>query len=356
MNNNIKDVLKKYGLEADTQVYGNGHINDTYVLEDGKYILQRINTNIFKNPDELMENVLNVTEFLKKKITEQGGNPDRGTLTVIKTTEGKTFHQTEDGSVYRVYKFIENTRTIESCGSAEDLYHAGVGFGRFQKMLSDFPVEILHETIKDFHNTPKRLEALKTAIANDKAGRASSVQKEIEFALKYEKDASIVVDGIADGSISLCVTHNDTKLNNILFEEDSTEVVCVIDLDTVMPGSRLYDVGDALRVGGSTAAEDEPDLEKVWFNEKAFEAFVKGYLSEVGDVLTERELELLPFGVRLITYEQGVRFLTDYLDGDTYYKIHREHHNLDRARNQFKLVADLMDKEAHMKAFVSSLL
>ncbi len=356
MCNNVQEILEKYGLEFHVQSFGNGHINDTYVSEDGKYILQRINTSIFKNPDELMENILNVTEFLKKKIAEQGGNPDRETLTVIKTIDGKLFHQTEDGNVYRVYKFIQNTRTVESNGSAEDLYHAGVGFGRFQKMLSDFPVEILHETIKDFHNTPKRIEALKVAIANDKAGRAASVQEEIEFALKYEKDASIVVDGIADGTIPLCVTHNDTKINNILFEKDSTEVVCVIDLDTVMPGSRLYDVGDALRVGGSTAAEDETDLEKVWFNERAFEAFVKGYLSELGDVLTEKELKLLPFGVRLITYEQGVRFLTDYLDGDTYYKIYSEHHNLERTRNQFKLVADLLEKEEQMIAFVSSLL
>lgn len=355
MSNNMQEILEKYGLEFDVQAFGNGHINDTYVSEDGKYILQRINTNIFTNPDELMENILNVTEFLKEKIVMQGGDPDRETLTVIKTIDGKLFHQTADGSVYRVYKFIQNTRTVESNGSAEDLYHAGVGFGHFLKMLSDFPVEKLHETIKDFHNTPKRLEALKAAISNDKAGRAASVKEEIEFALKYEEDAKIVVDGIADGSISLCVTHNDTKINNILFEKDGTEIVCVIDLDTVMPGSLLYDVGDALRVGGSTAAEDEPDLDKVWFNEKAFEAFVKGYLSEVGDVLTEKELELLPFSVRPITYEQGVRFLTDYLEGDTYYKIHREHHNLDRTRNQFKLVADLMEKEEHMKAFVRSL-
>lgn len=254
MSNNMQEILEKYGLEFDVQAFGNGHINDTYVSEDGKYILQRINTNIFTNPDELMENILNVTEFLKEKIVMQGGDPDRETLTVIKTIDGKLFHQTADGSVYRVYKFIQNTRTVESNGSAEDLYHAGVGFGHFLKMLSDFPVEKLHETIKDFHNTPKRLEALKAAISNDKAGRAASVKEEIEFALKYEEDAKIVVDGIADGSISLCVTHNDTKINNILFEKDGTEIVCVIDLDTVMPGSLLYDVGDALRVGGSTAA------------------------------------------------------------------------------------------------------
>ena len=355
MGEKLQTILEKFGLEADAKPYGNGHINDTYILADSKHILQKINTNIFKNPDELMQNILNVTEFLKKKIGAQGGDTERETLTVVKTTDGKLYYEDENGHVYRVYKFIERTRTVESAGSEDDLYQAGVAFGHFQKLLSDFPVEKLYETIKDFHHTPKRVEALKAAIAEDKAGRASSVQKEIEFALDFAKDAAVVVDGIADGSISMCVTHNDTKINNILFEEDSSKAVCIIDLDTVMPGSLLYDVGDALRVGGSTAAEDETDLEKVHFNEKAFEAFVKGYLTEVKGVLTDKELELLPFGVRLMTYECGIRFLTDYLNGDTYFKIHREHHNLDRARNQFKLVADLAAKEENMKAFVRSL-
>lgn len=355
MGEKLQTILKKFGLEADAKPYGNGHINDTYILADSKYILQKINTNIFKNPDELMQNILNVTEFLKKKIEAQGGDTERETLTVVKTTDGKLYYEDDNGDVYRVYKFIERTRTVESAGSEDDLYQAGVAFGHFQKLLSDFPVEKLYETIKDFHHTPKRVEALKAAIAEDKAGRASSVQKEIEFALDFAKDADVVVDGMADGSISMCVTHNDTKINNILFEKDSSKAVCIIDLDTVMPGSLLYDVGDALRVGGSTAAEDETDLEKVHFNEKAFEAFVKGYLTEVKGVLTEKELELLPFGVRLMTYECGIRFLTDYLNGDTYFKIHREHHNLDRARNQFKLVADLAAKEENMKTFVRSL-
>lgn len=355
MGEKLQTILKKFGLEADAKPYGNGHINDTYILADSKYILQKINTNIFKNPDELMQNILNVTEFLKKKIEAQGGDTERETLTVVKTTDGKLYYEDDNGDVYRVYKFIERTRTVESAGSEDDLYQAGVAFGHFQKLLSDFPVEKLYETIKDFHHTPKRVEALKAAIAEDKAGRASSVQEEIEFALDFAKDADVVVDGMADGSISMCVTHNDTKINNILFEKDSSKAVCIIDLDTVMPGSLLYDVGDALRVGGSTAAEDETDLEKVHFNEKAFEAFVKGYLTEVKGVLTEKELELLPFGVRLMTYECGIRFLTDYLNGDTYFKIHREHHNLDRARNQFKLVADLAAKEENMKTFVRSL-
>ena len=355
MSENLQIILEKFGLQSDAAPYGNGHINDTYILADSKHILQRVNTSIFKNPDELMQNILNVTEFLKKKIEAQGGDPERETLTVVKTTDGKIYYETQEGDAFRVYKYIERTRTVESAGTEDDLYRAGVAFGHFQKLLSDFPVEKLYETIKDFHHTPKRVEALKAAIAEDKAGRASSVQKEIDFALEYAKDAAVVVDGMADGSISMCVTHNDTKINNILFEENDSKAVCIIDLDTVMPGSLLYDVGDALRVGGSTAAEDETDLDKVQFNEKAFEAFVKGYLTEVKGVLTEKELELLPFGVRLMTYECGIRFLTDYLNGDTYFKIHREHHNLDRARNQFKLVADLAEKEENMKAFVRSL-
>lgn len=355
MSTTLQEILENFNLQANAKPYGNGHINDTFIVEGEEYILQKINTSIFQNPDELMENISNVTNFLKEKISALGGNPDRETLSVIKTRDHKLYFRTKEGDVYRTYKYITNTRTVESNGSESDLYHAGIGFGRFQKMLSDFPVEILHETIKDFHHTPKRVEALKAAIAEDKVGRAASVQEEIAFALDYAKEADVVLNGIADGTISKCVTHNDTKINNILFEADGEDAVCVIDLDTVMPGSLLYDVGDALRVGGSTAAEDETDLEKVHFNEKAFEAFVKGYLSEVRDVLTERELELLPFGVRLMTYECGIRFLTDYLNGDTYFKIHREHHNLDRARNQFKLVADLAAKEEVMKSFVCNL-
>ena len=354
MELNLHDILQQFAVDAEVQPYGNGHINDTYCVTYPRYILQRINTGIFKNPDELMENIENVTSFLRKKIELNGGDPKRETLTVIKTVDRKNYYRYDENNVFRMYLFVENTKSIENSKTPEDLYEAGVGFGRFQRMLSDYPADTLHESIKDFHHTPKRVEALKQAILENKAGRADSVKAEIDFALEQSVWADKVIKGIAEGRIPLRVTHNDTKINNILFDEKTGKAVCVIDLDTVMPGSMLYDFGDALRVGGSTGAEDETDLSKVWFDEKAFEAFAKGYLSELKDDLAKDELELLPFSVKLMTYECGIRFLTDYLNGDTYFKIHREHHNLDRARNQFKLVADIAGKESRLTEIVSA--
>lgn len=352
---NLNEILSKFNLESEIEQYGNGHINDTYIVNPQNYILQRINTNIFKNPEKLMENIENVTTFLRKKIEERGGNPDRETMCVIHTADGKNFYRYDDDHVFRIYKFISDTKTIEDNATPEILYNAGKGFGRFQSMLSDFPVEILHETIEDFHNTPKRVEALKTAVKEDKAGRVNLVQREIEFALKNAEFADKVTSGIERGEIPMRVTHNDTKINNILFDNETEEAVCVIDLDTVMPGSALYDFGDALRIGGSTAAEDETNLDKVCFNINAFEYFAKGYCSEMMSSLTQTEIELLPFSVKLLTYECGIRFLTDYLNGDTYFKIHRENHNLDRARNQFKLVEDMAEKENELKLIVKGL-
>jgi len=355
MQPNLNDILQQFAVDAEVQPYGNGHINDTYCVTYPGYILQRINTGIFKNPDELMENIENVTAFLRKKIVENGGDPERETLTVIKTADGKNCYHCDENNVFRMYLFVEGTKSIENSKSPEDLYEAGVGFGHFQRMLSDYPAETLHESIKDFHHTPKRVEALKQAIRENRAGRVDSVRAEIEFALEQSVWADKVIKGIEDGHIPLRVTHNDTKINNILFDEETGKAVCVIDLDTVMPGSMLYDFGDALRMGGSTGAEDETDLSKVWFDENAFEAFAKGYLSEMKGDLMKDELELLPFSVKLMTYECGIRFLTDYLNGDTYFKIHREHHNLDRARNQFKLVADIAEKEERLSAMIKEI-
>ncbi|MCI9188097.1 MAG: aminoglycoside phosphotransferase family protein [Lachnospiraceae bacterium] len=340
------DILQHFEIETNAESYGNGHINDTYLVTMPRYILQRINTSIFTNPDELMDNIENVTAFLRRKLIAAGGDADRGTLTVVPAKDGGKYYKVDDNNVFRVYRFIEGTKTIENSKTAEDLYEAGVGFGNFQKLLADFPVDRLYETIRDFHHTPKRIEALREAVREDKAGRAESVKKEIEFALENAGWADSVVKGMEDGRIPVRVTHNDTKINNILFDQESGKAVCVIDLDTVMPGSALYDFGDVLRMGGSSAAEDETDLDKVWFEVSAFEAFARGYLSEMKDALTETEIALLPLSVKLMTYECGIRFLTDYLNGDTYFKIHREHHNLDRARNQFKLVADISAREA----------
>lgn len=355
-NLDLNAIFAQFHTETAIAPYGNGHINDTYCCEPTKYILQRINTSIFTDPDALMENIERVTEFLSEKIKEAGGNPERETLTVIKTKDGKNYYRYDDENVFRMYTFITRTKSIEGDKTLTDLYHAGKGFGKFQQMLSDYPADTLHETIKDFHHTPKRVEALKTAVAEDKAGRAASIRTEIDFALKHAVCAETVLNGINAGEIQLRVTHNDTKINNILFDEITGEAVAVIDLDTVMPGSMLYDFGDALRMGGSTAAEDETNLDVVHFDKACFESFAKGYLSETKDVLTEKEIELLPFSVKLMTYECGIRFLTDYLNGDTYFKIHREHHNLDRARNQFKLVQELDQMEHELKDIVKTLL
>lgn len=345
---NLNEILGKFAVEANALPYGNGHINDTYRVGASHYVLQRINTAIFKDPEQVMENIERVTAFLRKKIVERGGDPERETLTIIKTADGKNCYRYDEDNVFRMYRFVENTKSIEESREPENLYAAGVGFGRFQKMLSDYPADTLYESIKDFHHTPKRVEALKEAIRENRTGRVASVQAEIEFALEQAVWADTVIKGIEAGEIPLRVTHNDTKINNILFDQESGEAVCVIDLDTVMPGSMLYDFGDALRMGGSMAAEDETDLAKVRFDVNAFRAFAEGYLSEMKEELTKTELELLPFSVKLMTYECGIRFLTDYLNGDTYFKIHRELHNLDRARNQFKLVADIAKKEPEL--------
>ncbi len=345
-------ILSQFNITSTIEPYGNGHINDTFCTETPKYILQRINTAIFRKPEDLMENVRRVTAFLRTKIEAEGGDPDRETLTVIPTVDGKDCYTVDAEHVYRVYRFIGGTKTVENDKTLDDLKEAGRGFGRFARMLADFPVEVLHETIRDFHHTPKRVDALKKAIQDDLAGRAASVQSEIEFALEGSAFADTVINGIEKGLIPLRVTHNDTKINNILFDAKDGRAVSVIDLDTVMQGSMLYDFGDALRMGGSTGAEDETDLSLVHFNCDAFRYFAEGYLSEMGDTLTEEELRLLPFSVKLMTYECGIRFLTDYLNGDTYFRIHHEHHNLDRARNQFKLVAELSEKEEELAAIV----
>ena len=351
----LNSILNEFILDSEIDSYGNGHINDTYITNTKNYILQRINTNIFKKPDELMQNIENVTKHIRCKMKALGRDEDRSTLTVVKTRKGESFVKCDDDHVYRVYKFIGGSETIEKAESDVHMYNAGRGFGEFQQMLTDYPVDTLFDTIPNFHNTVKRVEALENAIRENRTGRLLFVKDEVEFALSRAKDAAVILEGIEDGSIPLRVTHNDTKINNILFDAKTKDAVCVIDLDTVMPGSALYDFGDALRMGGSTGAEDEIDLDKVWFNAEAFETFAKGYCSEMSKKLTEREKELLPFSAKLLTYECGIRFLTDYLDGDTYFKIHRENHNIDRARNQFKLVADIAKKEDELNKIVKGL-
>lgn len=357
MEYNLNEIFKKFGFNFDYSPYGNGHINDTYLC-DGmpKLILQKINSNVFKNPESVMENIYNVTEHLKKKITQYGGDPRRETLNVIRTTDGKNFYKADDNNYFRMYYYVDNSLSFDYAEDPMLLYHAGKAFGKFQRLLDDFPIDMLHETIIDFHNTPIRVHQLEKAKQDNIAGRINRVSKELEFADKYSKYASLITDSIENGTIPMRVTHNDTKLNNVLFDNKTKEGLCVIDLDTVMPGSALYDFGDALRFAASSGAEDEKNLDLIWFDLDKFEFFAKGFLEETKDCLTPKEIELLPMSVLLMTYECGTRFLADYLNGDTYFKIHYENHNLDRARTQFKLVKDIESKFDIMHDIIKKLL
>lgn len=359
----IEEVIEQFQLPGkliSREPYGNGHINDTFLLvydvnaaKTKRYILQRMNHEIFKQPAELMENIAGVTGYLSEIIKKQGGNPERETLNVIKTKDGKNFYVDSSGNYWRIFLFIEDTVCLEKVESAQDFYDSAVAFGNFQRMLADYPAKTLYETIPDFHHTPARFENLKKAIAEDKMGRAAAAEKEIDFALKREKDTAVLTDLLKEGKLPLRVTHNDTKLNNILFDKDSKKALCIIDLDTVMPGLSHYDFGDSIRFGASTGAEDEKDLSKIEIDLSLFEAFTKGFLEGCAGSLTDKEVEMLPMGAKLMTYECGIRFLADYLEGDTYFKIHREGHNLDRARTQFKLVADMEKKWDEMAAIVA---
>ena len=347
------NILKQYNIQSDAKPYGDGHINSTYICPP--YILQKINTEVFKNPVELMENVENVTEHIKKKLKAAGRDESRETLTIVKTTQGKNFCQSGD-EYFRVYKFIDNAYTMNSPKNPEMLESAAAAIGDFQSMLADFPAETLHETIVDFHNTPARIAQLKSAIDKNLSGRLSEVSPEVDFALLRADSMALVVDGIADGSVPLRVSHNDTKLNNIMFDNDTDKGICVIDLDTVMPGSFLYDYGDFLRFAASTAPEDEKDLSKVHFDMDVFRTFTKGYLSAAGKTLTENEIELMPYSIRLMTYECGIRFLADHINGDIYFGKHYEGQNLDRARTQFKLVSEIESKTEEMKEYIKSII
>lgn len=357
----VKQVAEQFVIEGEireARSYGNGHINDTYLVTTKKdgverhFILQRINTSIFKNPDELMENILGVTRHLGKKIQAVGGGVARETLSVIPTCDGKSYYETPEGDCYRMYAYIEHTDSLEQIEHATDFYAAAEAFGNFQYLLADYPADTLHETIPDFHHTKKRYERFLAVVEEDALGRAAEVAEEIAFVKAREQDMSVIVEALLQGEIPLRVTHNDTKLNNVLMDKDSGKGICVIDLDTVMPGSSLYDFGDSIRFGANHAAEDEVDLSKVWLDLELFEAYVSGYLKGCKGALTQREIELMPMGAKLMTLECGMRFLTDYLEGDIYFKIHREGHNLDRCRTQFALVADMEEKWEQMHEIV----
>lgn len=349
-----KELIEQFQVEQDVvsiEPYGSGHINHTYLAEMSqgkKYILQGINTTIFKNTDELMENIINVTSYLREEIIRTGGDPKRETLTVVMTKNGKSYYTDEDGSKWRVYEFIEGAQTFDAVESKEDFYQSAVAFGKFQAQLANFPADTLHETIPNFHNTAKRYQDFEKAVEADVKGRAAEVQEEIAFVRARKGEVSELHDMLAKGELPLRVTHNDTKLNNIMIDSKTHQAICVIDLDTVMPGLSAHDFGDAIRFGANTAAEDEPDVSKVSLSLELFEIYVKGFLEGCGGRLTPNEVKALPMGAKMMTLECGMRFLADYLEGDVYFKIAREKHNLDRCRTQFALVADMEKKWQQM--------
>jgi Ser/Thr protein kinase RdoA (MazF antagonist) len=336
--------------------HGSGHINDTYLVTcqapgaPVRYILQHINRHVFHNPIAVMENVERVTAHLA---AQAAGQPDsaRRALQLIPARDGRNWHIDAQGETWRAYRFIENAHTYETATSTGQAFQAARAFGHFQQQLSSLPPPRLHETIPDFHNTPKRFAALERAIVADAAGRAALAKPEIDFARSLQATTGILLDA----GLPERITHNDTKFNNVLLDDKTGEAVCVIDLDTVMPGLALYDFGDMVRTTTSPAVEDEQDLSKVRMQFPMFEALVRGYLETAGAFLTAAEKKYLAFSGKLITFEIGIRFLTDYLVGDTYFKVHREGHNLDRCRAQFKLVESIEQQEDEMNRLVESI-
>jgi len=353
----LQSIARAFAFPGEVRTadrYGSGHINDTYRVAcaaargaESLFILQRINHRIFKQPVALMENIRRATTHLGGKLA---GRSDRSrrVLQLVPARTGASCHQDAQGGYWRAYLYIAQARTFDAVESPAQARAAARAFGRFQALLADLPDPALHETIPDFHNTPKRYAAFEAAVSADVAGRAALARPEIEFARRR----AAITRGLLDAGLPQRVTHNDTKLNNVLIDEMTGEGICVIDLDTLMPGLALYDFGDMVRTATSPAVEDERDLSKVTMQFPMFEALVRGYLEEAGGFLTPAERGLLAFSGKLITFEIGLRFLTDFLSGDVYFRVHREHHNLDRCRTQFRLVESIEEQEARMTRFV----
>ena len=358
----LSEVLGAYDFPATligTVRYGQGHINDTFCVvcqpQEGdavRFILQGLSLAAFPHPEELMENFIGITSYLRDKVVAVGGDPLRETLSLVKTRDGKDFYTDSNGKVWRLTPFIENTDCFQS--ATPELFEASArAFGRFQFMLQGYPAETLHETIVNFHNTEDRFAKFEAALAADKLGRAKDIADEIKFVMDRKADCSVALQALREGKLPLRVTHNDTKLNNILIDRDSHEGICVIDLDTTMPGLSINDFGDSIRFGANHSKEDEKDLSKVNFDIELYEVYARGFLEGAQGSLTPAELEYLPWGARLMTLECGIRFLTDYLDGDHYFRIHRPEHNLDRCRTQFKLVRDMEEQFEAMAAVIA---
>lgn len=346
----LQEAMAAWGFDktaVKAERYGQGHINDTFCVEaqegqeQHRYILQRMSAAAFRHPEQLMANIVGVTDYLSEKIQQEGGDPERETVTVKRTCDGDCFFTDREGGSWRVYPFIEDTECLQTAVTPELFEASARAFGRFQYMLRDYPADTLYETIERFHDTENRYQNLMKAIEADVCGRAAGVQAEIEFAKARKADCSVCLQALREGKLPLRVTHNDTKLNNILIDKTSGKGLCIIDLDTVMPGLACNDFGDSIRFGANHNAEDERDLNKVNFDLELFEVYTRGFLQGAQGVISSQEKEYLPWGARLMTLECGMRFLTDYLEGDHYFAVHREGQNLDRCRTQFKLVSDM---------------
>lgn len=356
----LEDAVYAFGFGPQcsyVKPFGEGHINETYAVympgQDGKevplYVLQRININVFKNPDQVMDNIFGVTEYLRNIIRQEGGDLDRETLSYIKTKDGESYFEDDNGQPWRCLHYVPNSVCYQQVERPEQFYQSALSFGHFLKQLGEYPAESLYETIPQFHDTRKRFRDFVEAERKDVKNRARVCRSEIDFVLAREKDCGTLMEQLEDGVLPLRVTHNDTKLNNILFDKDTEKGLCIIDLDTIMPGLAANDFGDSIRFGASTAEEDEQDLEKVHFDIDLYEIYVKGYLEMAKEVLTPAEIESLPWGARLMTLECGMRFLADFLQGDVYFKTAYPEHNLVRARTQFRLVKEMEEQFDKMK-------
>ena len=361
----LQEISKKfqiYGEILHAETLKIGHINETYTAtyDQGgtrvRYIHQKINRNVFKNPAAVMKNVMRVTTHLRKKQEARNvRDATRRSLIVIPTRDGNSYYENGDTEVWRTFVFVEGVETYEAVQSPEQAFQAGRAFGEFQYLLVDLPGERLCETIPFFHHTRRRFAALQQAIEKDRYNRAKDARSEIEFALKHEPIVDVILEAMAKGRIPERVTHNDTKFNNVMLDVLTGEAMCIVDLDTVMPGCALYDFGDMVRTTTSPTLEDELDLSKVKMQMPMFRKLAEGYLSTAGQFLTKAEKSQIAFSGKLITFEIGIRFLTDFLSGDTYFRIHRPAHNLDRCRTQFKLVDSIERQEEAMQKYVDRL-
>ena len=354
----LRDVISAYEFPdtLDSVIrHGNGHINDTYCVvcrsKEGKetrFILQGLSLVAFPKQAEVMENFIGITSHLRKKIEALGGDPMRGTLNLVPTKDGKMYYTDSCGKAWRLLYYVKDTVCLQNA-TPEAFEASARAFGRFQLLLRDYPADTLHETIVDFHNTEDRFAKFLAALKEDKLYRAKNVAAEIQFVLDHKADCSVAIDALREGKLPLRVTHNDTKLDNILFDKDTLEGICIIDLDTTMPGLSIYDFGDAIRYGANHCSENEKDLSKVNFDIDLYAVYTRGFLTGASGIFTETELAYFPWGAKLMTLECGIRFLTDYLDGDNYFRINYPEHNLDRCRTQFKLVRDMEEQWEQIK-------